>query len=95
MDVHFDRRAMVAIRSLDPMQRNHVEGIVESLAGADGSNWRQVVEVKPLRVMDGQQLFSVSADNELRLLTKVIAGALIVQDVFARERLEQIAGMAL
>ena len=95
VDVHFDRRAMVAIRSLDPRQRADIEGVVDRLAQADVSNWAERVHAKPLQSSGGEQLYSVGAGTELRILSKIISGALIVQDVFARERLEQISGLSL
>jgi hypothetical protein len=84
------RRAEVALRSLDARDRDRVMGVISRLERSDFQELRDRGHVNKLRQAPGVSLYVMRATNQLRVVLSFQNDRIIVEDIVPHDRLDRL-----
>ena len=90
MNVVLHRRAEIALRSLERAERNRISRELDALETLGPADLRQSGKLWKLATPSGEDLYSYTGSPQLSLVLSIEANAYVVQDVVARDRLNQL-----
>lgn len=90
MNVHLQDRAEVALRSLDPPEREKVDAALRMLKETDLDGLRGSQKLRALKLASQEKLYSFRASNILRLIVSYRPSKWVVEDIMERDRLARL-----
>lgn len=96
MQISIERRAEIALRSLEGAERTKVEIALAELLSVDARALHTNVNITRLvRESSGKNLFVYKVGKEMRLVISFEGDSCIVEDVFYRNRLAGFVGKGM
>lgn len=90
MQVTVQRRAEVALRSLDARDRDRVSTAIARLEQAQFRELSERGQIKKLRQAPGVSLYEMRATNRLRLVLSFQNDRAVVEDIVPHDRLDRL-----
>lgn len=92
MEIHLERRAEIAQRSLQPSEKEKIARALEFLFAAKPIDISQDRRISKLKLGGGEQLFSFRSSPRLRVVFSIQDNVIVVQDIVDNDRLKRWTG---
>lgn len=91
MQLRIERRAEIALRSLQKIEQNHIARALSELAASDMAILRQSSKLHKLASgFSGRNLFVYRGSPKLRLVLTFDGNTCVLEDVVDHDRLDQL-----
>lgn len=90
MNVQFEGRAEIALRSLDPPGREKVQAAIQVLKKTDLGKLKGSQKLRALKLASQEKLYSFRVDKILRLILSASPSQWTVEDIMHHDRLARL-----
>jgi hypothetical protein len=90
MNVQLEGRAEIALRSLDPPERDKVRAALQVLEKTDLSKLKGSQKLQALKLASQAKLYSFRVDKILRLIVSASPSQWTVEDIMHHDRLARL-----
>ncbi|MFZ0773133.1 MAG: hypothetical protein WCA49_17655 [Candidatus Sulfotelmatobacter sp.] len=87
MNVQLEGRAEIALRSLDPQEREKVHAALQVLQKTDPGKLKGSQKLRALKLASQEKLYSFRVNKILRLILSAGPSQWTVEDIMAQDRL--------
>jgi len=90
MEIQMTGRAEIALRSVDPTERQRVLNVIKELRTLSPLQMIGSRNFQQLKTVSDEKLYTYRASPRLRIILSKTESAWMVEDIVDRERLDQI-----